>query len=313
MTVIAEMCQNHNGDVGLLKEMVSQAIEAGAGIIKFQLIFADMLSKRQRFEKGEISQNGRQVCVKRPYLPEFERLKKLEVSTGDLADMAELCKASGVIPMCTAFTMDSLKLVKQMGFDVLKIASYDCASDQMLLQANEMFSEIFVSTGSTFDSEIEEATRIVSPEKLRLLHCVTIYPTPLNLMNLGKINQLKKICGVVGFSDHSNTADNGIKAAVAARYFGASFVERHFTMLDPKETKDGVVSIGAKEVEELVELYSSPASVSESWLKNYFPEFQELYASLRIGLSEEELLNRDYYRGRFVNKNSSGIRYHNHV
>jgi sialic acid synthase SpsE len=313
MTVIAEMCQNHNGDVGLLKEMVSRSIEAGAGIVKFQLIFANMLSKRERFESGETLQNGKQACIKRPYLTEFERLKRLEISMNDLADMADLCRSSGVTPMCTAFTIDSLDLVKQMGFDVVKIASYDCASTQMLCQANEKFSEIFVSTGSTFNSEIEEATRIVSPEKLRLLHCVTIYPTPLDLMNLRKIYELKKICNVVGFSDHSNTVDDGIKAAVAARFFGATFVERHFTVLGPKDSRDGIVSIGEKEVEELVELYSSPVGAVEIWLKKYFPEFQELYASLRLGLSEEEMLNRDYYRGRFVNKNSSGLKYHNHV
>lgn len=312
MTVIAEMCQNHNGDTGLLKEMVSSAIDAGAGVIKFQLIFADMLSWRPRFDHGEIAQNGRVVSIKRPYKAEHTRLKNLEISNETLADLANLCSASGVKPMCTAFNIDSLHTIKDMGFKAVKIASYDCASYPMLSIANDLFDEVYVSTGSTFNSEIEGAVRLINPKKLRLLHCVTIYPTPLEVLNLQKISYLKRLCKNVGFSDHTGYRDN-IKAAVAARYFGADFVERHFTILKHDETRDGVVSITPEQITFLSDIYAKPRQTSEEWLNLEFPNYQEIYEKLSDGLSEEELLNRDYYRGRFVNKSKTNHEYCNYV
>ena len=50
-TIIAELCQNHNGDLSLMKEMVSAAAEAGATYAKVQSMLADDLSFRERFEE----------------------------------------------------------------------------------------------------------------------------------------------------------------------------------------------------------------------------------------------------------------------
>lgn len=313
MTVIAEMCQNHNGDSGLLTEMVHSAAEAGASVIKFQLIFADMLSNRPRFETGEQTASGRQISIKRPYRAEYDRMKGLEIDDQVLADLADFCRSRGVKPMCTAFSIDSVARVKEMGFDALKIASYDCASTPLLECANANFDEIYVSTGATFKSEIEHAVKIIDADKLKLMHCVTIYPTPLKLLNLKKIQYLQELCGQVGFSDHSATGADGLKAAIAARFYGAQFVERHFTLLPEGDTKDGVVSINADHVRTLNSIYSAPRQEADVWLQENFPNFAELYKRLQLDLSEEELLNRDYYRGRFVSRLPSGIELSNHV
>ena len=40
MKFIAELCQNHNGDMNILREMVKQAAESGADIVKIQNIYA---------------------------------------------------------------------------------------------------------------------------------------------------------------------------------------------------------------------------------------------------------------------------------
>ena len=77
MIFIAELCQNHNGDFELLKEMTYAAKESGADYAKIQTIFANMVSFRERFEKGKIV-NGIEEVIKRPYKAEIERLKKLE-------------------------------------------------------------------------------------------------------------------------------------------------------------------------------------------------------------------------------------------
>jgi sialic acid synthase SpsE len=49
--IIAEFCQNHNGDLKILKEMVWAAAEAGATYAKVQSMLADELAFRERFRK----------------------------------------------------------------------------------------------------------------------------------------------------------------------------------------------------------------------------------------------------------------------
>ena len=67
VSVIAECCQNHNGDMTLLKEMVHAAAEAGATYCKIQSIQADELTRREECEAA------------RPYQAEYDRLKKLDL------------------------------------------------------------------------------------------------------------------------------------------------------------------------------------------------------------------------------------------
>ena len=52
--IIAELCQNHNGDLKILKEMVHAAAEAGADYCKIQSIDSSELTHRERFDKGII-------------------------------------------------------------------------------------------------------------------------------------------------------------------------------------------------------------------------------------------------------------------
>ena len=45
MKVIAELCQNHNGNEVILSEMVHKAVEAGATHIKVQNIYVKNLTR----------------------------------------------------------------------------------------------------------------------------------------------------------------------------------------------------------------------------------------------------------------------------
>ena len=50
--IIAELCQNHNGDTKMLGEMVAAASEFGADIVKIQSMRSKDLTFRERFENG---------------------------------------------------------------------------------------------------------------------------------------------------------------------------------------------------------------------------------------------------------------------
>ena len=55
--IIAELCQNHNGDIKILKEMVHAAAESGADYCKIQSIDSSELTHRKKFDEGVI-ENG---------------------------------------------------------------------------------------------------------------------------------------------------------------------------------------------------------------------------------------------------------------
>lgn len=310
MIIIAEFCQNHNGDFEILKDMIHLAHENGADYAKIQTIFADMVSFRERFENG-IKKNGKIASIKRPYKDEYDRLKKLEISYEKQREFIEICKKVGIKPLTTAFTRDSVNKIKEIGFKDIKIASYDCASTPLIADVKKIFNKIFVSTGATYDNEIENTANILKGSNFSLLHCVTMYPTPLNEFNLSRMLYLKKLSKLVGWSDHSLTRNDGILGTKAAIYYGANIIERHFTILPQKATKDGPVSINPNQLYELKKFSKFSKKEQYEDLINSFPLYEQTYGKQKRALSDIEILNRDYFRGRFCNKDSNGNQYYN--
>jgi len=305
MIFIAEFCQNHNGDFELLKDMVYAAKESGADYAKIQTIFADMLSYRERFEEG-IEKNGEVITIKRPYQAEYDRLKGLEISMEQQAEFVQLCNKVGIKPLTTAFTRDSVKAIKEVGFNQIKLASYDCASPTLLREVKDTFEKIFVSTGATFDNEIEQAAAILKDADFSLLHCVTMYPTPLDEFHLARMKYLRKYSESVGWSDHSLIARDGILGTLASVFYGADIIERHFTILPSEQTKDGPVSVRPEHVIELKSFSRLSKVQMNEYLEDKFPTYQITWGIAERLLSEAELRNRDYFRGRFANKLTNG-------
>ena len=306
--IIAEMCQNHNGDLGILKEMVHAASEAGADYCKIQSIDSSELTHRKKFDEGVI-ENGVTKVIKRPYEAEFKRLKPLDLSEDAQFKFLEYFDKYKIKPTTTIFTRSKLKFIESMNLSLIKIASFDCASHKMIEEvAQSDIPEIIVSTGTAYDEEIEKTVKILetSKKKYSILHCVSIYPTPINQANLNRINYLKSLTKSVGFSDHSETKKDGILLSVASLLHDVSYIERHFTIIDKSKTKDGVVSLDSNELKKLVEMTKKSKTEIKEYLREYLPNHAESLGKEKRSLSHEELLNRDYYRGRFASINSKG-------
>ena len=298
--IIAELCQNHNGDVNILKDMIWRAADSGVSHVKMQTIFSEDLTFRERFEEG-ITSNGVVKSIKRPYSPEFERLSKLDLGFDTHALFIDECSSAGVIPLTTVFNRSRLESIIELGFKEIKIASYDCASFPLINDLKNKFNHIYVSTGATHDTEIETTADILSDQNFSFLHCVTIYPTPVDKLNLNRIDYLRQFTDSVGFSDHTSPSQHGINPDIVAMWKGADVIERHFTVLDASQTKDGPVSVNPEQLKNIVD-YSKYNLDELSKLIENIPDYDKMLGSKTHSLSEEELLNRDYYRGRFASK-----------
>ena len=301
--LIAEFCQNHNGDFNLLAHMIDAAAQSGATHGKMQTIFADNVAYRPQFEEG-LEVDGVTKAIKRPYQTEYDRLKGLEITFEQSAEFVRLCHQTGLIPVTTCFVHEHAKQLSDAGFKTIKVASYDCASFPMLRALKALFEELIVSTGATYDDEIAHAAEILEGSNFAMLHCVTIYPTPLAEMHLARMEILRRHTPRVGFSDHSLVARDGVVAAKAAIALGAILIERHFTTLEAGASRDGPVSIGPQHLRELAVFAALDPSEREACMDAEHPGWRIAIGNQDRTLSDAELLNRDYYRGRFASRRS---------
>jgi sialic acid synthase SpsE len=306
--LIAEACQNHNGDLAILRDMIWAAKEAGADYIKIQSMRADDLTRRERFEEGIVVE-GTIRAIKRPYRPEYERLKPLDLDDQAHHWFIEECRKAGIRPLTTVFTLSRIPFLSSLSWEEIKVPSYDCASLPLIKELKNNFRRLYISTGATFDGEIRDTAETLKGHSFTFLHCVTIYPTPLEEIHLRRIDWLRQFTDSVGFSDHTLVEKHGIKASCAALYYGADVVERHFTILKRDQTKDGPVSVMPAELKALVEFARADKRDQKAFIEKHIEEFGLMLGRETRALSPQELLNRDYYRGRFASRIGGRTRY----
>lgn len=311
--LIVELCQNHTGNKEILGEMIRLAAKNGADYVKIQSIFSKDLTKRERFENGEIDENGSIKTIKRPYDAELERLAKLDLSLSDHLYFIEKCKEYNVIPLTTIFARHRIPEIASLPWPVkvVKVASYDCPSFPMLSELADYFDHLIVSTGASFNEEIEKAVEIIKNKgkKITLLHCVTSYPNTLEMCNLKRMEYLKELTDEIGWSDHTLVERDDILAAKVAILLGADFIERHFTILEKDETKDGPVSIKPEHLANLDEFRKLTYEEQLQHLDSLYPHWKITVGDKHREMTITEILNRDYYKGRFGSPKDNGWKY----
>ncbi len=302
--IIAELCQNHNGDIELLKEMVRSAAQNGADYVKGQIIFSDNVTYRERFEDGEVLSNGVVKTITRPYQAEVSRLMGLDLAPFEMRGFVQICIDHGVKPLMTVFTREDIAFAKSLPLpeSVVKVASPDVISIPFLKELADAFDHIILSTGGATDEEIAVAAATIhnKGKQLTLMHCVSLYPNPLNLCNLARMDYLRNLAHSVGWSDHTNVEVDGIKASKVASMLGADFIERHFTILPADQSKDGIVSVTPELLKELVGFTELSQNTQRITVNSDVPEWETLVGMERRELTHAEILNIDYMRGRFA-------------
>jgi len=307
--IIAELCQNHNGDVNILSEMVAAASESGADIVKIQSMRSKDLTFRERFENGLV-EGGKVKVIKRPYKAELERLSKLDLDFDTHAKFFELCDKYKVIPMTTVFSFNNIEFLKQFkSLNYIKISSFDCNSHALIKKICKEFKnkKIIVSTGTAYDREIDLTNNMLLKESIdyALLHCISIYPTPIYYANLNRIDFLRKKSKVVGLSDHSDPEKDKNIIPAAGFLKGIDYIEKHFSILNKKLTKDGPVSASPGQLKEISNLSLMKEEDLKLYLKDKGVSIEKIFGSELRELTDTELLNRDYYQGRFAYKDDN--------
>ena len=286
--IIAEAGVNHNGSIVYAKKLIDEAKKAGADYVKFQTYRTEKL-----LNKNGLLANYQKKNTK--FKSSYNMLKKYELSFRDFLNLKKYCLRKKIKFLSTPFDLDSIKMLKKLKLETIKISSGDFSNLQLINEALS-FKKILLSTGLSDHKEIEKVLHFIKKKKkfksVCLLHCNTDYPTKPVDVNLLSIVYLKKKFNVnIGFSDHSE----GILAPVAASALGAMVIEKHITLNKNMEGPDHKSSIEPLEFKKMVRdirltekfLGKKEKIITNSAAKNLIASSKAIYAKKDISKGEK--------------------------
>ncbi len=240
---IAEIGNNHNGDIALAKNLIDLAKEAGADCVKFQMRDMATLYGEDSDAANYKEDLGSQYIL--------DLLSRFQLKNEEFIELFEYCKQQDITFLCTPFDEVSADKLVAMGVVGFKIASADLTNHALLKHVARKNLPMLVSTGMASDQEIKDAVYLLRSEAAQfiLLHCNSTYPAPFKDIQLPYLKQLSKLnAGLIGYSGH----ERGISVAIAAVALGAKVLEKHFTIDRNMEGNDHKVSLLPDEFKQMV-------------------------------------------------------------
>ena len=288
--IIAEAGVNHNGSISLAKKLIDIAKESGADAVKFQTFKAELTisktAQKADYQKKNTDNSESQ----------YDMIKKLELDLDTHKELMSYCQDKNIMFLSTPFDHDSIELLNNLGLEIFKIPSGEITNLPYLRHIGSLNKKVILSTGMADIGEIEDALDILIKagtlkENITVLHANTMYPTPMEDVNLRAMITIGKTFDVAyGYSDHTL----GIEVDIAAAAMGASCIEKHFTLdktmdgpdhkasLEPDELKAMVMAI--RNIEKA--LGSSVKKASKSETPNIKVARKSIVASLNIKKGE---------------------------
>ncbi len=221
--VIAEVGQNHQGDLDKAREFIRIFAFEGANAVKFQTRNNSVLFSDESYNKKYESENA----FAETYGAHRE---KLELDLEWLPILKQDCIDHGVDFMSTPFDEPSLEVLTSLDVDLIKIASFDLGNLPFIKKIAESKKPVVMSIGGGKIDQIRSSIDLILEhhDDIALLHCVSEYPCEYNRLGLSNIEVLLKEFPsiTIGSSDHFN----GTLSGPIAYMMGARVFEKHVTL-----------------------------------------------------------------------------------
>lgn len=275
---IAEIGNNHNGDVELAKKLIDISVEAGAHCVKFQMRDMEVLYRKEVETAEDLGVEYTKDLLKRYNLP-----------IEDHRSLKFYAEKVGVDYMCTPWDLSSVNTLEEFGVPAYKVASADFTNLPLLDALVKTGKPLILSTGMTTQADIDAVLKFLSDhlDNIALLHCNSTYPAPLQDINLRQILKLAMHSRIVGYSGH----ERGISISLAAFSLGARIIERHVTLDRNMEGPDHAASLEPAELQQLIKGLneiqlglgtSGPRAISQGEMINRENLGKSLVAARRI-------------------------------
>ncbi len=280
--IIAEIGNNHEGDMDTAIRLVHEAAACGVDAVKFQTFSTEHYISR--------SDSAR-----------FERLKSFELTRNQFEKLSDLTHSLGLLFLSTPFDIGSARFLEPL-VDAYKIASGDNNFYPLIDVVIKTNKPIIVSTGA---SDISQVTRTINfiennrqqknADNLAILHCVSCYPVPCDQINLQSIRFLsEKFNHTIGYSDHTMGIDSSLMAIV----LGARIIEKHFTLSKSFSSfRDHQLSSEPQEMRELVQKVNLISIMSGKKEKKIQPCEMDINKAIRRSI----VASRDLPKGSIIN------------
>jgi sialic acid synthase SpsE/D-lyxose ketol-isomerase len=278
---IFDLANNHEGD-----------IQHGLEIIKGigEVAYKNNIKAAIKFQFRNLDSIVHPDYKDRPDVKHIPRFKKTALQKKDYIAMIKAIKDLNMYTMSTPFDEESVDLIDKLEIDIVKIASCSADDKPLINKVLTLDKPIIVSTGGLCLNKIDYLVNSLkeSEKQFAIMHCVSIYPTPKEKLNLNKVSILKDRYPdvIVGFSTHEEPNNyDAIKVAYAK---GARIFERHVSVSNNKYKLNS---------------YSSTPKEIDNWLEAYkeVKAMQGAEEDTPVDHQERESLNT-LYRGVYVNK-----------
>ena len=222
--IIAEMSANHNGSIENAFKIIKEAKHAGADAVKIQTYKPDTITIESDLPDFQIKDGlwkGKTL---------FDLYEWAHTPWEWHEDIFKYAAKEGITIFSSPFDNTAVDLLEDLGTPAYKIASFEVIDIPLIKYVASTKKPIIISTGMASIDEIEEAIEVAKDsgaKQIAILHCVSGYPAPPEDYHIRTIHDMRARFGVVtGISDH--TIEN--ITAITSIAFGASIIEKHFTL-----------------------------------------------------------------------------------
>ncbi|KAJ9579582.1 hypothetical protein L9F63_004767 [Diploptera punctata] len=274
--IIAEVGQNHQGDLEIAKRLIKAAKVRG---------WTYLMTNCVKFQKSCLHEKFNNAALQRPYIgPNSwggtygEHKKYLEFSELQFKELQDYASQINILFSASAMDIVSVDVLDSLGVPFIKIGSGDVNNFPMLQYAATKSKPLIVSTGMQDMSTVETVYHTLKAcnANFCLLHCVSAYPTPPQEVNLNVISKYKQEFSdiPIGYSGH----ELGITISVAAVAMGV--LERHITLDKTWKGSDHVCSLTPSEFQELVHQVRTVETALGNPIKCFQPSEKACYDKL---------------------------------
>ena len=286
---VAEISGNHAGEYEILKKTILAAVNSGASAVKIQSYSPEDLTVNSKNRDFLI--HGVKNKWNKQYL--YDLYKKGQTPVKWLKKIFKFCAKKKIICFASPFSVSSVVELEKFNCPAYKVASLEINNFPLLNAIAKTKKPVIVSTGGSTINEIRKVIKFFSKNKnFALLKCTVNYPANLNEINLNTIKDLKKRFKniEIGYSDHTT----GDIAAITAVSFGASIIEKHFTLSKKINSIDDFFSSDPQEMKSLITRCNQ--SILSAGIKTYGPTKSEkksikyrrsIYVSKKINKGEK--------------------------
>ncbi|XP_077380192.1 N-acetylneuraminate-9-phosphate synthase-like [Festucalex cinctus] len=242
---IAEIGQNHQGDIEIAKKMIKMAKDCGADCAKFQ--------------KSELQYKFNKRALERPYKTKNswgdtygEHKRHLEFTHEQYRELQKYAKEVGIFFTASAMDEMAVEFLHEIKVPFIKVGSGDTNNFPYLEMAAKKGRPMVVSSGMQSIETMRRVYKTVMEhnKKLVILQCTSTYPLEPKDVNLRVITEFQKEFPdiPIGYSGH----ESGISISVAAAALGAKVIERHVTLDKTWRGSDHAASLEPSELAEMI-------------------------------------------------------------